>query len=389
MKKSVGLFLSSEPNYGGVYQYSLSIIKALENLDPVNFKLTCFFLDEKWVAVLPDRFEKVIIRNKYISRVFGAVARRLSRSASGWRFSGSFSESTRVINASDCDVVIYPGQDSLAYYTRKRSIVSIHDLMHKYESHFEEYQGWECANRDLHYSAICKYADLILVDSQIGKEQVLESYRVLDNKVHILPFVPPDYLLNSNVPDVKNKFMLPERFIFYPAQFWEHKNHINLLKALKILIDNGEQINLVLVGSKKNNFSNVISKIEEYGLSKNVFILGYVSNDDMYSLYKSAVAMTFVSLIGPTNIPPMEALITGCPLICSNAYAMPEQVGSAALLVNPKDPIDIAEKIKLIWNDANTRQRLITLGHQQISLYGQSDFTRKLCELIDKTVSTD
>ena len=161
------------------------------------------------------------------------------------------------------------------------------------------------------------------------------------------------------------------------------------MKALKILIDNGEQINLVLVGSKKNNFSNVISKIEEYGLSKNVFILGYVSNDDMYSLYKSAVAMTFVSLIGPTNIPPMEALITGCPLICSNAYAMPEQVGSAALLVNPKDPIDIAEKIKLIWNDANTRQRLITLGHQQISKYGQSDFTRKLCEHIDKTVSTD
>ena len=384
MKKSVGLFLSSEPNYGGVYQYSLSIIKALENLDPAKYKLTCFFLDEKWEAVLPIRFERVLIRDKYIYRVFGAVARRLFRSASGWRFSGSFSESTRVINGSDCDVVIYPGQDSTAYHANNKSIVAIHDLMHKYESHFEEYQGRECANRDLHYSAICKYADLILVDSQIGSKQVLESYRVLDNKVHILPFVPPYYLLDSGATDVKNKFMLPDRFIFYPAQFWEHKNHINLLKALKILVDKGEQVNLVLVGSKKNNFSKVITKIEEYGLSKNVFILGYVSNDDMYSLYKSAVAMTFVSLIGPTNIPPMEALITGCPLICSNAYAMPEQVGNAALLVNPKDPSDIADKIKLIWNDTNTRQKLITLGHQQISKYGQADFTRMLCEHIGK-----
>ena len=384
MKKSVGLFLSSEPNYGGVYQYSLSIIKALENLDPVKHKLTSFILDEKWVAVLPDRFEKVLIRNKYIDRVFGAVARRLFRFASGWRFSGSFSESARVINASDCDVVIYPGQDSTAYHASKKSIVAIHDLMHRYESHFEEYQGRECVNRDLHYSAICKYADLILVDSQIGRQQVLESYRVLDNKVHILPFVPPYYLLDSSVADVKNKFMLPDRFIFYPAQFWEHKNHINLLRALKILKDKGDEVNLVLVGSKKNNFSKVIAKIEEYGLSKNVFILGYVTNDDMYSLYKSAVAMTFVSLIGPTNIPPMEALITGCPLICSNAYAMPEQVGNAGLLVNPKDPTDIADKIQLIWNDTNISQKLITLGHQQISKYGQADFTRMLCEHIDK-----
>ena len=80
----------------------------------------------------------------------------------------------------------------------------------------------------------------------------------------------------------------------------------------------------------------------------------------------------------------MEALITGCPLICSNAYAMPEQVGNAGLLVNPKDPTDIADKIQLIWNDTNISQKLITLGHQQISKYGQADFTRMLCEHIDK-----
>lgn len=382
MKRNIGLFLSSEPNSGGVYQYSLSIIRALEVLNADQYDLRCFFFDRGWEAVLSDRFEKLIIRKKPFNRLVGFLISRMFRFPAGWRFARHFSDSARAIDASDCDVVIYPGQDYVSYQTAKKSIAAIHDLMHRYESHFEEYQGRECINRDVHFSAICKYVDLVLTDSQIGRQQVLESYDVLASKVQILPFVPPYYLLESTFVDVRKKYGLPERFIFYPAQFWGHKNHINLLAAIKLLKDGGESINLVLVGSKKNNFANVMERIDEYGLANNVFVLGYVSNDEMYSLYKSAVAMTFISLIGPTNIPPMEALITGCPLICSNIYAMPDQVGDAALLVNPRDPGDIAEKIKQVWNDAETCQRLAFHGHQQIEKYGQDKFSSLLEDFI-------
>lgn len=387
MKKKIGLFLSSEPNSGGVYQYSLSIVRALDGLSVDRYDLRCFFFDHRWEAVLSDRFEKVIIRKKPLNRLAGLLISRLFRFPAGWRFAGRISDSARAIDASDCDVVIYPGQDYVSYQTAKKSIAAIHDLMHRYEPHFEEYQGQECVNRDVHFSAMCKYVDLVLTDSQIGREQVLESYVVSASKVQVLPFVPPYYLLKSTFVDVREKFGLPERFIFYPAQFWGHKNHINLLAALKILKDGGESINLVLVGSKKNNFSNTMERIEEYGLANNVFVLGYVSNDEMYSLYKSAVAMTFISLIGPTNIPPMEALIAGCPLICSNIYAMPDQVGDAALLVNPRDPVDIAEKIKLVWNDAETCKRLVFRGHQQIEKYGQDKFSSLLEDFIGMVVT--
>lgn len=382
MKKKIGLFLSSEPNSGGVYQYSLSIIKALDSFDTDRYSLRCFFFDDRWAGLIPHKFKKFKIHKKFINRFLGYMTSRLFRFPSGWRFAGHFSDSASAINGSDCDVVIYPGQDAVSYQTNKKSIVAIHDLMHRYESYFEEYQGQECANRDTHYSAICRYSDLILTDSQIGKQHVLESYNCEDNKVHVLPFVPPYYLLESNQVNVKLLFDLPERFIFYPAQFWEHKNHINLLAALNILKDRGECIKLVFVGSQKNNYSRVMASIDEYGLAKNVLVLGYVSNDEMYSLYKSAVAMVFVSLIGPTNIPPMEALITGCPLICSNVYAMPDQVGDAALFVNPLDTQDIAEKIQLAWNEPAIRQRLVSSGYQQINKYGQEDFGRRLSDMV-------
>lgn len=383
MKKDIGLFLSTEPKFGGVYQYSLSIINALDTLDDDKYNIHCFAFDLEWFPFVPDGFEKVVIKKYFFEKILGFVLRKLFFFPAGWRLSGRFSSAVRVIDASDCDVVIYPAQDSVAYQTNTKSMATIHDLMHRYEPHFEEYQGREVANRDMHYSSMCKYADLILVDSIVGRQHVLESYPVRVNKVKILPFVPPYYLLDSRLVDVRKKYDLPERYVFYPAQFWEHKNHINLLVALKLLKDGGQIVNLVLVGSKKNNYSNVKAKIDELGLSNNVFILGYVSNEDIYSLYKSAIAMVFVSLIGPTNIPPMEALITGCPLICSNAYAMPEQVGESSLLVDPKDPVDIASKINLVWNDNESRKNLIELGYKQAKKYGQDDFTKILCGNID------
>lgn len=379
---NIGLFLNVEPNCGGVYQYCLSVIKALESLESDRFVVTCFYWDEQWSELLPTRFKRIVFRKRIAGRMLRSAISSLIRTPGGWRLAGRFADGSKEIEESDCDVVIYPAQDRLAYQTSKRSISTIHDLMHRYESHFDEYKGREYTNREIHYSATCIYSDLILVDSLIGKEHVLESYDVDESKVKILPFVPPMYLLESKTIDVKGKYSLPDRFILYPAQFWEHKNHVNLLQAIKILKEKGDDIHLVFVGSKKNNYATVMAKIDELGLSSSVSVLGYVSNDEIFSLYKSAQAMVFVSLIGPTNIPPLEALVTGCALVCSNAYGMPQQVSDAALLIDPNDPLDISNKISIIWNDSLLRSKLIDCGYQQITKYGQKEFDQILHGLI-------
>jgi glycosyltransferase involved in cell wall biosynthesis len=195
--------------------------------------------------------------------------------------------------------------------------------------------------------------------------------------------VPPNYLLNLQEEDVILKYGLESKYIFYPAQFWEHKNHINLLKSIKILKERGLNVNLVLVGSQKNNYKKVLLQIKDLGISENVRILGYISNSELLSLYRNAVGMVFVSFLGPTNIPPMEAMVTGCPLICSDAYAMPEQVGSAGLLINPRDPLDIANKIEKIWNDAKLREELSKLGEEKSKEYGLVNLRLNLMEYIN------
>jgi len=381
---NIGIYLAAEPFGGGTYQYNLSVIGALASLDKDKYKITAFFFNKDWIRLLPKSFTQVTAGNSIVLRAISRAYNIMDNSLdSSRKFAHIFNPLVKKINVSDCDVVIFPSQDAASYQTIKKSISTIHDLMHRYESHFEEYQNGEFDRRENHYSLMCEYADGILVDSEIGKQHVIDSYGYDGGKVFILPFVPPLYLLDKKEIDIKEKYNLPERYVFYPAQFWEHKNHINLLKAMEILkTEYSSDVKLVLVGSKKNNYKEVCSKISELGLLEDVFILGYVSNDDMAALYKNSLATTFVSLIGPTNIPPMEALTLGSPLICSNAYGMPKQVDGAALLIDPKDPKDIANKISMIASDVDVAIRCIDRGYQVIHKYSQEDFNKKLEEII-------
>ncbi|MCB9361652.1 MAG: glycosyltransferase family 4 protein [Flavobacteriales bacterium] len=386
-KKKIGIYLAAKPSSGGIFQYALCLITALNELDCKKYSIHYFIENLSWEEYIPKNGKTYYNPPSKLKRLLGRIVRRYSFNTSN-KYAYFFNKSISSINTSSCDLILYPSQDNLCYQTNKPSLTAIHDLMHRYEPHFSEYQDGEYERREKHYSEICRNANGILVDSNLGKNHVEESYNVDANKVHILPFVPPFHLTKLTETNIIKKYNLNPKFIFYPAQFWEHKNHSTLINAFKIIINKGIDIQLVLVGAKKNNFNAIIKLIEKYNLTSNIIILGYVSDQELLSLYKSAIAMVFPSLIGPTNIPPMESLLLGCPLIVSNAYAMPEQVGDSALLINPKSAEDIAEKIELLYNNINLRSELILKGKVQANKWNHKKFNAKL-ELIISRVLQD
>ncbi|MEX1001461.1 MAG: glycosyltransferase family 1 protein [Crocinitomicaceae bacterium] len=375
----IGLYLAAKPEAGGIYQYALSIIDALKTTP--NIRVTCFVEDPNWQRHIPDYFHLHVNSSSKLKKGVGRIVRKVSFSLRN-KQAGFFDRSVTSINKSDCDLVIFPSQDSLTYQINKPALTAVHDLMHRYESHFDEYQHGIYNERELHYQAICENARGILVDSELGKQHVIESYNVPATKVHVLKFVPPFYLKSSPAVDIKSKYNLPDEFIFYPAQFWEHKNHKNLVRAVKILKDQGIKIHTVFIGSAKNNYDCVIQLIDDLKLKDEISVLGYIPLNEIVSFYKQATAMIFVSLAGPTNIPPVEAMMLGCPAIVSDAYAMPEQVGEGALLVDAKSPEDIAKKIKLLHQDDRLRETLIEKGFEQIKKWDQDAFNQRLAEII-------
>lgn len=387
--KNVGLFLSVDPAEGGTYQYSLSMVKALECLPASDYSITCFYLNSYWKSILPRRFRNIHYQRPLWRKVLSKTYKSLDKSSRGLtRFGAFFNPVINLINDSDCDVVIFPNQDPLSYQIKKKSITSIHDLMHRYEPHYQEYQGNVYQLREHHYNNICRQSSGILVDSDLGKQHVIESYGKNTTEIFVLPFVPPFYLLsNSFTTDVRKKFGLKNEFIFYPAQFWEHKNHLNLVRAFAILKQQYPELQLVLSGSPKENYAAVVAEIEALSLQTDVKLLGYVQNEDIVGLYKSALCMAFVSLIGPTNIPPLEAMVLNCPLVVSNRYAMPEQVKDGALLIDPLNPTDIATKIESLYLDKNLREELVQKGYKQVTSYRQQNFNERVEAIIRAVLS--
>jgi glycosyltransferase involved in cell wall biosynthesis len=86
---------------------------------------------------------------------------------------------------------------------------------------------------------------------------------------------------------------------------------------------------------------------------------------------------------GPTNIPPLEAFLVGCPVAVSGIYGIPEQVGDAALLFDPESVEEIAKCIERLWTDDALCVMLAAQGKQRAAAWGQEQFNARLREIID------
>jgi glycosyltransferase involved in cell wall biosynthesis len=290
-----------------------------------------------------------------------------------------------------CALWIFPAHDLRSYQFPVPALVSIHDLMFRYERRFpESASGWEYLNRERSCRNICRWSSGVLVDSETGRLQLAESYGIELKHVHVLPYIAPRYMYSEQAPsDFNSRYRLPSKFIFYPAQFWEHKNHKKLIRAVASLKKSFPDLKLVLSGAKQNAYDSVVKMVHELNLPDDVVFLGYVPDTDMPELYRRARALVMPTYYGPTNIPPLEAFVAGCPAAVSGIYGMPEQVGNAALLFNPDSVDEIADCIRRLWTDDRLCAELVERGKRRSASWGQQQFNTRLREIIDTVTAED
>lgn len=379
----VGLFLACEPSGGGTFQYSLSWVKALEALKREGHHVVVLSLFPVWEKHLHQpQVEFHFVRRGLLERIAWKIMCRWNGTlAFGCWLTQSFGCVGRKLRALSCDLWIFPSQDSWGFRAEVPALVAIHDLMHRYERVFPEVGApAEYHAREFLYGNICRASKGILVDSHLGKTQVRESYGRSEN-VFVLPYIPPHYVRES-FADVSLPPGLPEKFIFYPAQFWEHKNHKRLIEALSGLRERGIEVPLVLVGSQKNGYDSLVRHIRELKLEHLVKILGYVDSAQLVYLYKKATALVMPTFFGPTNIPPLEAITLGCPVAVSGIYGMKEQMGEAAVYFDPLQVSQIAEAIRRLWTDEGLRAELIAKGLEHSKLFTQEAFNERAVQII-------
>jgi glycosyltransferase involved in cell wall biosynthesis len=386
----VGIFLRAREEMGGTLQYNMAVLAAATLLPGDRYQVVVASAGDYWRQWLqPGGLEHVQLGNTLVSRASAELWGRLRLPVSVWRALAPYWHPlTRIFRRQGCDVWIFPSQDSMAYWIPVTSICAIHDLMHRYEPEFEESAAPALYKaREFLYGNLSRWCAGILVDSPTGVAHMAESYGTDRNRIHSLPFIPPDYIYrtvtNNDRQTLREKYRLPEKFFFYPAQFWKHKNHEVLVRGLHRNLADHPDMRLVFCGGSKNNYDFITGLIGELGLENNIQIIGYIPDADMTAMYHCAQALLMPTFYGPTNIPPLEAMACGCPVAVSRIYGMPEQLGDAALYFDPRSVSEVAAVMTALWSDEALCRKLRDRGAARSARWGIGEFSKRLGEIID------
>ena len=268
-------------------------------------------------------------------------------------------------------------------------IATVWDLQHRTLPWFPELSMngvWDA--RELRHRIFLQRASYVIVGTEAGRDDVRMMYQVPTSRIRIFPHPAPRFALDGEgltAESARAKFRLPETYLLYPAQFWPHKNHVNLLRALRHLCERHEKMfTLVLVGSDKGNESYVRRLVKEYGLIDRVVFLGFVDRQDLIGLYRGALMLVYASMGGPENLPPLEAFALGCPVIAADVEGAKEQLADAAVFFNPCDSAHIAETIHRVSEDTALCQALRARGLLRAHRWTAEHFVSGVFSLFDE-----
>lgn len=269
-------------------------------------------------------------------------------------------------------------------------VLTVWDLQHRLQPYFPEvsFSGWKFDEREGFYRSSISRASYVITGNNEGAKQVEKFYGFPIDRIKTIPLPVPEFVVEKNYDDsilLKNE-ITKNSYLFYPAQFWPHKNHIRIIKALSILKNQKSSLKVVFTGSDMGNVKYIHQKVMEYNLKSDIKFLGFVSKSELISLYKNAFAMVFPSMFGPDNLPPLEAMALNCPVICSDAAGMKEQLGDSALFFKSTDENDLAEKIQRLVNDQNLRESLIISGNELASKLTPDNYIQKFIDIVDEFV---
>lgn len=393
--ENIGILISEKG--GGVFQYGLSIADSLiKYSNKYNYKIVEYGSESlNWLVYTNSgNVDHVFISNKK-SSLKHKIKLVCNLAIRNNFFNVQNDEMISQIKNHRIKLLIIPYPSLFGFQNKIPYIVSIPDIMHKYFPSFPEYPLKARVTRNIIYKNASKYSVFAIVDSMQGANDLNSFYNIPMRKIKVIPYIPPAYIYkykNMTIETASNilaKYSIPNKFLFYPAQFWYHKNHIRLFKAIKLLGDiYQEKFYIILVGSPKESFifRNIMKFIKENSMSDQIIYLGYVSDKEMVALYKKAIALVFLSLLGPTNIPPLEAMVLGTPVICSNLFSMPDQIGDAGLLFNPFEVKDISDKIYKIWVDKGLRSDLIRKGYKKVKNMTLERYAKQWEAVIDESL---
>ena len=282
----------------------------------------------------------------------------------------------RFLDTSEADLVYFTSPAPEAAQLQQKPFVwTLWDLCHRDSPEFPEVRtSGKFEAREEFNSRALRKASIVVVDSEELIDKAELYFGVQREKFVSIPFAPP---LSRQIQTPQREDIPPEvrdlagRYFFYPAQLWTHKNHVRIIEALRLANIQGNDFHAVFVGKDHGAGQAIKREVSALGMASHVHFLGYVDDAAIPALYTHSIGLVMASYFGPTNIPPLEAMLLDTPVIASDVHR--NQLGSAALYFNPDDADELS-KLMVDISDTKVSKRLVSAGRKRLA---QIDDTRE------------
>ncbi len=220
----------------------------------------------------------------------------------------------------------------------------------------ELFRASEIAWRNAEYLKTAERATRVLLFSKAVRADFEKFAPNVASKARVLAPVSyvPDEIYARDPKEILQTYALPEKFVYLPNQFWQHKNHLRAFDALRHVRARGENIFVVCTGATEDHrnpayFSEILQMLARWGLREQVVLLGSVPRDDVFALMRQAAFVWNPSRFEGFGLSLAEARAIGKRALVSDLPAHREQDAPCVTYFDPNDAQDLTEKLAGLW----------------------------------------
>lgn len=184
---------------------------------------------------------------------------------------------------------------------------------------------------------------------------------------------------------VRLKYKLPDEFILCVGSTEPRKNIRTAIEAFSRLRQLRPGLQLAATGV---DYCRTGPRQAFAGMDlTDVIFPGYIDDEDMPALYCLAQALLFPSMYEGFGLPPLEAMACGTPVVAADATSLPEVVADAAILVSPREPMEIAAALDLLLSSASLREELVAKGKARAASFSWEQTARVTREIYERIIA--
>jgi glycosyltransferase involved in cell wall biosynthesis len=250
------------------------------------------------------------------------------------------------------------------------TVLTVHDLIFRHlPEHHKPLNRWYL---NWALPLYCRRATHIIAISECTRRDLIAAYGVAPEKTSVIheaadPRFTPQTV--DHVAAVRRRYGLPERYLLFVGTIEPRKNLTRLLHAFEALRTDALTDALVVAGKRGWLYGDFFAELEASPVREEVFLPGYVPDEDLPALYAGAQALVWPSLYEGFGLPVLEAMACGTPVACSGTSSLPEVGGEAALYFDPASTEHVTETLRRLLGDPDLRAELVGRGFEQAARF--------------------